>query len=80
MAEDKEGMLVESQVIKCPGSHDEKFSVLPGGIKKLQGDSLGPSFIWMVETETHSLMLLLFQCSSEKERDRWAFSFRRPRL
>lgn len=52
MAEDKEGRLIESQVIKYPQSHDEKFSVLPGGTRKPWGDSLGPSFIWRVETET----------------------------
>lgn len=80
MAEDKEGMLGKSQVIKCPGSHDEKLSVLARGTKNPRGDSLDPSFIWMVEMEARSLTLLLFQCSSEKEGGRWAFSILRPGL
>lgn len=56
MAEDREGMVGESQAIKCIRSHDEKLSVLPGGTKKPWGDSLAKSFIWMVETETCSLI------------------------
>lgn len=75
MEEDKEGKLGRSQMIKCLGRHDNKLSVLPGGTKKPQGDSLGlTSFIWTADTEACSLTLLFLQGSSEKERGRWALS------
>lgn len=78
MAEDKEGELGRSQIIKCLGSHDKKLSILLGGTKKPQGNSFGMmSFIWMAEAEACSLTLLLFQCSSGNRRGRWAFSILR---
>lgn len=71
MAYDKEGKLGRSRIVKCLANHDQKISAFPGSTQKPQGESLGMmSFIWMSETKTHSLTLLLFYCSPEKERGR----------
>lgn len=70
MAEDREGMVGESEAIKCIRSHGEKLSVLPGGTKKPWGDSLDKSFIWMVETETCSLINVgIFSSAAQRRKE-----------